>query len=164
MLKIKAVLMEKKFKKIFDEASNCLNWEVIMNFYEAAEYESTFIQKKRNQKISKDHVKKELMKLVNFVLTNETTRFEADQWIIIYKNNGELGNMLEIIFCPTKGCAFEKEPDCRMEEEEADTEAQEQMVLKDMLDKSVEDENYELSAVLRDRIKRIDKSKHKSKH
>lgn len=149
--------MDKSFKKIFEEAIRCLNWEVIMGFYANNDYESAFLKKRKGSgSITKDQIKKELMNLVEFVLANNVNRFEADQWIIVCKMEGDLGNMIEIIFAPTKGCAFEGEPDYPTEDE-ALQDKYELDVLQELLDKSVLDENYELSAVLRDRMNKLKK-------
>jgi len=151
--------MEKIFKKMFDEAIRCLDWDVIMSFYDSNDYESAYFKKRRGRGgITKDSIRKELRNLVDFVLTNDISRFEAEQWIIISKKNeGDLGGMLEIIFAPTKSCAFEKEDDYPTEEE-INQDAYEVEVLQELLDKSVREENYELSAVLRDRINKIKKA------
>lgn len=151
--------MEKNFKKMFDEATRCLNWDVIMNFYESSDKESVFLKKSRGRGgITKENIRKELRNLVEFVISSDLSRFEADQWIILCKKNeGDLGAMLEIIFAPTKSCAFENEVDYPTEEE-ATQDAYEIEVLTELLNKSVKEENYELSAVLRDRINKIMKA------
>lgn len=151
--------MEKTIKKMFNEAVRCLNWDIIMNFYESNDQESFFLKKRRGRGgLSKDSIRKELKNLVEYVHNNDISRFEADQWIIMYKKgDGDLGAMLEIIFAPTKGCSFENEVEYPTEEE-ATQDAYEVEVLTELLEKSVKEENYELSAVLRDRINKINKA------
>lgn len=149
--------MDKKSKKMFNDAFNNLSWNVILNFYESSEYESDFIKKHGKSKskiglanhvrtsITKNLVKEELTNLLEFMLTNNISHFETDRWILICD-----AEMLEIIFAPTKGRGFNGKYEVKPEDE--DINYDEIGILQELLDKSVSEENFELSAVLRDRI------------
>lgn len=145
-----------------DEAIRCLNWDVIMEYYREHDYYEIGVKKgkktDRHNKVTKDFLVKDLKNILNFVITNNITEFDHDQWFILFKNvetKDGLGAKLEVLFAPTRGVSFEEE--FKPEAEEVDQNMEEKGVLEDLLKKSVQEENYELSAVLRDQIKKVDK-------
>lgn len=149
--------MDKKIKRVIEEAMSCLDWDVIMSFYQSSDYELKFTKRRERKTVTKDFIKKELRSTVTFVIESGISKFEADQWIINWRtSDDELGHMLEIIFAPTKGCSFENEGEY-LTEEELSTEVQTKDHLTSLLAQKVKEEDYELAAVLRDQIKSLDR-------
>ena len=159
--------MEKKITQMIDEAIRCLNWDVIMEYYREHDYYEIGAGKKikripkvpRTDKLTKDFLVKDLKHILNFVINNNIQEFDHDQWFILFKNykmetKDGLGTKLELLFAPTRGVAFEEE---FKEVVEIDPNVQEKEALEELLSKSVHEENYELSAVLRDQIKKVTK-------
>lgn len=157
--------MDKKLKEMMNEAIRCLNWDIILDYYSIHDYFEIGIKKRKNvtkthKGVTKDFLIKELKSIITFVIDGGLHEFDHDQWFIIYRNYEEIGKnglgaRLEILFSPTKSVAFESE--VRMPDEDTDSTVMERDVLIKLLNKSVTEENYELSAVLRDRIKKVDK-------
>lgn len=145
----------KSANMMISEAINCLNWNVIMTFYNNED-----VKDGGHKQVTIEKVKKELRDISRFAIENNITEVDHVQWIILYKNNetdgkNGLGSRLEIIFVPTRAASFEDE--FKIAEEEEDIDAMEMEILEELLEKSVKDERYELSAVLRDRMKKVKK-------
>jgi len=99
-------------------------------------------------------IKKELKDLIMFVIESNFNELQHDNWIISWFNKGT-GYRLEVIFTPTRSLISENEED--EEDDLLNSDIVERDVLKDMMIKSVNEENYELAAVIRDRLKKLDK-------
>lgn len=141
--------MDKQLKKIIDEAISCLNWTVITDNYR--DYEK-IVGKKR--KTTMETIKQDLRNLCTFIVENNISYFDQDQFVIIWRTTDidyKLGSKLEIMFVPTRASAFgEEEYDLR--DDEIDSTQLELDTLESLLANSVKSENYELAAILRDRI------------
>lgn len=137
--------------KLINEAINCLKWDVILNFY--AETANSFEYDKKYG--SKESITNELRNVCRFVIENNMSNFDQEQFIISWKDDSEFGGKLEIMFVPSRACAYEREVETVPAE--LDSDKIEHEVMLELLEKSVKAENYELSAVLRDRIKKVKK-------
>ena len=142
--------MDKQQKKIIEEAISCLNWTVITDNYR--DYERIIGKKKR--KTTMDTIKQDLRNLCTFIVENNISYFDQDQFVIIWRTTDidyKLGSKLEIMFVPTRASAFgEEEYDLR--DDEIDSTQLELDTLESLLANSINEENYELAAILRDRI------------
>ncbi len=141
----------KHVMKLINEAINCLKWDVILNFY--AEAANMYDSDKRYS--SKESITKELRNVCLFVIQNNMSDFDQEQFIILWKDDSEFGGKLEIMFVPSRSCAYEREVETVPAE--LDSDKIEHEVMLELLEKSVKAENYELSAVLRDKIKKVKK-------
>lgn len=147
--------MDKKYRKIIDEALSCLNWEVIVDTYK--DYERIISKRKRDTTI--DSIKTDLRNLCNFIIENNISYFDQDQFVITWRTTDmdhKLGSKLEIMYVPTRACAFGNEEYEPRLDELGDVEYELQ-ALASLLEGAVAEENYELAAVLRDRIKDVRK-------
>ena len=147
------------YSKLIDEVFKKLDWDHIMKYYETRGELEEDSSSKKGKKVrvhakSILSVKKELKDLVKFVVDSNFSELQHDNWIIFWTNK-ESGYKLEIIFTPTRAVISEKD---NIEDEEIfGSDEVERDVLKDMLKKSIKEENYELSAVIHSRIKRLDR-------
>lgn len=142
--------MDKQFKKIIEEAIGCLNWNVIVENYR--DYERIIGKKKRKTTI--DSIKQDLRNLCMFIMDNNISYFDQDQFVIVWRHTDidyKLGSKLEIMFVPTRACAFGEE-EYDMRDDEIDATQLELDTLESLLVNSISEENYELAAILRDRI------------
>ena len=147
------------YSKLIDEVFKKLDWDHIMKYYETRgelEEDATGKKGKKVRIHTKNilTIKKELKDLVKFVVDSNFSELQHDNWIIFWSNK-ESGYRLEIIFTPTR--AVMSETDSIEDEEIFGSDEVERDVLRDMLKKSIREENYELSAVIHSRIKRLDK-------
>jgi len=146
--------MDKQSKIIIEEAISCLNWTIIVENYR--DYEKNG-EKKRKTNI--DTIKTDLRNLCHFIIENNISHFDQDQFVITWRNTDvdhKLGSKLEIMFVPTKACAFgEEERD--MKNDEVDATQLELDTLSSLLANAISEENYELAAILRDRITIVNK-------
>lgn len=145
----------KNYSKMIDDVINKLDWDHIMKYYDNKEIDV----KKKGRKVEVGlknvfTIKKELKNLILFVIENNAGEIQHDNWII-YWHIKDSGNRLEIIFTPTRILYDDSIEDMNIEEY---SETSELKTLNEMLDKSVKEENYELSAVIFSRIKRLKKS------
>jgi len=144
--------MDKQIKKIIEEAISCLNWNVIVENYR--DYEKITGKKRRT---TSDTIKTDLRNLCVFIIENNINYFDQDQFLIIWRhtdNDSKLGNKLEIMFVPTRACAFSEDV-CAEIDDDIDTTQLELDTLSSLLSKSLKEENYELAAILRDRINTV---------
>lgn len=140
------------FAKIIDEAFACMNWPLILQHYK----DSELYQKKKS--VSINAIKKDLRNLCMFVMENNISYFDQEQFVIIWNCNdtgSHLGCKLEILFVPVRACSYENEENYVEEPSESD-QAEYEAICR-MLDKAVKEEHYELAAVLRDRAKTLEK-------
>lgn len=150
------------YSKLIDGVFKKLNWDYIMRYYEMngdieEEQPSKKGKKVRVNAKSVHTVKRELKDLVRFVIESNFTELQHDNWIIFWSNKEKNGYRLEIIFTPSRAMLCENES---IEEDEPtmNSDEMERDVLLDMLKKSITEENYELSAVIHSRLKKIDKA------
>lgn len=142
--------MDKQLKKIIEEAIGCLNWNVIVDNYR--DYER--IVGKNKRKTTMNSIKQDLRNLCAFIMDNNISYFDQDQFVIIWRHTDidyKLGSKLEIMFVPTRACAFGEE-EYDMRDDEIDASQLELDTLDSLLSNSISEENYELAAILRDRI------------
>ena len=138
--------MDKKTKKIIDEAISCLNWDVILETYR--DYERS----DRKKTVTIHTIKLDLRNLCRFIIENNINYFDQEQFIVIWRHSeidNKLGSKLEILYVPTRSCSYTEE----FSDLDADTDAiqVELDALGRLIDSAVAEENYELAAVLRDR-------------
>lgn len=145
------------FSKLIDDAFSCIDWSLVLQFYNENEYSDKYHKKRINVL---QHIKNDLRNLCNFVIDNNLNYFDQDQFIIRWNNMADdsLGDKLEILFVPVRGCSFTNEPDLNyIELDKESGDLLEYNATCDLLEDAIRDENYELAAVLRDRIKALDK-------
>lgn len=145
------------YSKLIDAVFKRLDWDHIMKYYENKEIEED--QGKRGKRVRLNTktlatVKKELRDLVKFVMDSNFSELQHDNWIITWSNKDK-GYRLEIIFTPTRAILLEDEDN--VEDDDMSSDEVERDVLRDMLKKSIKEENYELSAVIHSRLKKLDK-------
>ena len=145
----------KNYSKMIDVVINKLDWNHIMKYYDNKDVDI----KRNGKKIEVDSksistIKKELRDLINFVIENNAGEVQHENWII-YWHIKDSGNRLEIIFTPTRILYDDSDEEILDEEYSETTELK---TLDEMLSKSVKEENYELSAVIFSRIKRLKKT------
>lgn len=175
--------MEKDYTAMINEAIKCLNWAFILKCYSENKlewFEYNDGKKKKPKKIqekgapSEAEIKKDLKNIIKFVISHQINEFMIGHWLIFWMDSktfntyidetqkDDLGSQLEIIFCPSRSISFENEPylEDKYKDLIKDTELDkmELTALKDLLVKSVGEENYELAAVVRDRIKKVQKT------
>lgn len=152
------------YSKLIDEVFKRLDWDHIMKYFETQHgdaYEDTTSKKGKKIRVTTKSVftvKKELRDLVKFVIDSNFNELQHNNWIIFWSNK-ESGYRLEIIFTPTRVVLSEN--DNAPEEEDSSVgnpDEIERDVLKEMLVKSIKEENYELSAVIHSRLKKLDKA------
>jgi hypothetical protein len=145
------------YSKIIDSVIKKLDWDTIMKYYDYVDYEEGPNKRKRVQIKTKGitTIKKELRDLIQFVIDGNLNEIQHVNWIISWKNN-ETGFKLDIIFAPVRASITDTS---EFVEEEciSNSDLAERDVLKDMLNKSILEENYELSAVIHSRLKKLDK-------
>ncbi len=147
------------YSKLIEEIIKKLDWSLIMKYYEIhGEVEEPVKKSKRiNVKIKNLYeIKKELKDLLKFILASNILEIQHECWIVSWKNP-----KLEVVFAPTKiACNFleEEEEEEIVSAEDVENEM-EIGVLTDMLEKSILEENYELSAVVNSRLKKLKKKK-----
>lgn len=147
--------MDKQLKIIIEEAIGCLNWTVIAENYR--DYERIVGKKKRETTV--ETIKQDLRNLCTFIVENNISYFDQDQFVIIWRTTDidyKLGSKLEIMFVPTRSTAFGEE-EYDMRDDEIDSTQLELDTLESLLVNSINEENYELAAILRDRIVAVKK-------
>jgi hypothetical protein len=140
--------------KLIETAIKGLDWKAIMEFYNS----KTFVEsdgRKTSRHI--ESVRKELKDLVHFVIESHMEEVQHDQWIIFWRNE-----RLDIAFVPTRSSSHSKE-EPPIEVEEMDMDDMEKEALEELLEKNTKEENYELCAVIRDRLKQIVRAKNKGR-
>jgi len=147
------------YSKLIEAILKKLDWDHIMKYYETHSSEVEEDPKRKGKRVrvtSKNlsTIKKELKDLIMFVIESNFNELQHDNWIISWFNKGT-GYRLEVIFTPTRSLISENEED--EEDDLLNSDIVERDVLKDMMIKSVNEENYELAAVIRDRLKKLDK-------
>lgn len=150
------------YSKLIDEAFKKLNWDHIMKYYDShgeVEEDPTSTKKKRVRLNTKSitTIKKELKDLMKFAMESNINEIEQDNWIIVWSNK-DVGYRLELIFTPTRAVVSDDEAATFDDDDAQSSDEIERDVLKDMLKKSIKEENYELSAVIHSRLKRLDKT------
>lgn len=143
--------MDRHLNNLIDEAINCLNWDVIIDNYR--DYEQIVEKKKRPT--TTNSIKTDLRNLCRFMIENNISYFDQEQFIVTWRHSDlddKLGSKLEILYVPTRSCAYENEAVYEVRDDEAEDYEAELMALERLLDNAVESENYELAAVLRDRV------------
>jgi len=146
--------VDKKYRKIIDEAISCLNWDVIVQNYR--DYERILGKKKRPT--NAESIKNDLRNLCKFIIENNITYFDQDQFVITWRHSDidfKLGSKLEIMFVPTRSVAYSEEEEYDLRDDEIDSAKMELDTLTRLLESSIEEENYELAAILRDRIEAV---------
>lgn len=139
--------MDKKLLKLINEAINCLNWSVIVETYKDYEGDT-----KKSKGINV--IKRDLKNLCKYIISNNIKNFESDQFVVKWEFvNNKLGSKLEIIYVPTKSCAYTQEPDMELTNEPIMSVDEELGALKKIINDAILEENYELAAIIRDRIK-----------
>lgn len=139
--------MDKKLLKLIDEVVNCLDWSIIVETYR--EYDGDV---KRPKGINA--IKRDLKNLCKYIISNNIKYFDQEQFIVKWEFvNDKLGSKLEIIYVPTKSCAYTQEPDMELTNEPVMSVEEEIDALKRIINEAVLEENYELAAIIRDRIK-----------
>lgn len=141
--------MDKQFKRIIDKTISCLNWDVIVQNYRDCEC----IIGKKKLHTTLDSIKKDLYNLCVFIIENNISYFDQDQFIIIWKHTNidhKLGSRLEIMYVPSRSIVSNEDYEFR--DDEIDDAQLEISALERLLDTSIDEENYELAAILRDRI------------
>jgi len=150
------------YSKLINEVFSKLDWDHIMKYYD----QNKTIEEEQPNKKGKHvrlntktlgTVKKELRDLVRFVVDSNFSELQHDNWIILWSTK-ESGYRLEIVFTPTRAVVLEDESSNVEEDDIPNSDEIERDVLKDMLKKSIQEENYELSAVIHSRLKKLDKS------
>jgi hypothetical protein len=149
--------MKKKMdslKKMVDLVLKKLNWNLVMEYYA-----SNDMKTKAGKRYSPEAVKKELRDLIKFMMDTNASELHHDPWIIFWNpGNESTKTRLEVAFVPTKAVSMGEEI---VEAEEILTEDEmERIALESLLEKNLATENYELCAVLRDRLKRLGKPLH----
>ena len=136
--------MDRKHARLVDDAIGCLDWGMIAKTY--GEYEG---RKPRGMA----SVKKELRNICVYIIENGLTQFDEGKFIIRWTFvNDQLGNKLEILYCPTKSCSYTSE--IHAELLDAGVSAEEELsALRNILASAVAEENYELASIIRDRIR-----------
>jgi hypothetical protein len=153
----------KNYSKLIEDVLKKLDWDHIMKYYENhRDVDDEPIKKGRGKKVSVNvktvhTVKKELKDLVRFVIESGFTELQHDNWIIFWSNK-ENGWRLEIVFTPTRAVLSENAESAEDADEIMNSDEIERDVLSDMLKKSIKEENYELSAVIHSRLKKLDKT------
>ena len=148
--------MMKNYSKTIDDAINRIDWDVVRTFYK--EFETISIKKKSYYKAKTvPEIKRELRDLITFAIEGNCKELHHDQWIISWDDNFRKGMFsLEVYFVASKSTSIEA-----IEDEELDEDMGPDMiergVLISMLDKNVKEENFELAAVIRDRLKKLEK-------
>lgn len=147
--------MDKQLKKTIEEAISCLNWTIIADNYR--DYEKIVGKKKRRMTV--DTIKKDLRNLCHFIIENNISHFDQDQFVIIWRHTDidhKLGSKLEIMFVPTRACSYGSE-EYDLRDDEIDATQLELDTLTSLLSNAINEENYELAAILRDRITIVNK-------
>ena len=151
------------YSKLIDEVFKRLDWDHIMRYFETQHgdaYEDTTSKKGKKVRVTTKSVfaiKKELRDLVKFVIDSNFNELQHNNWIIFWSNK-ESGYRLEIVFTPTRAVMCENDNSPEEEDPVGNSDEIERDVLKEMLVKSVKEENYELSAVIHSRLKKLDKA------
>lgn len=148
------------YSKLIDDVFKKLDWDHIMKYYDTQkEVDEESTKKGKRVRVNSKNivtVKKELKDLVKFVVESNFSELQHDNWIIFWSNK-ESGYRLEIIFTPTRVIMSEEDSNVPDDEEMITSDEIERDVLRDMLKKSIQEENYELSAVIHSRLKKLDK-------
>lgn len=141
------------YSKMIDSVIKKLDWDIIMKYYENGNFEEIPHKRKRVQITTKSIVaiKKELKDLAQFAIDGNLSEVQHDNWMILWNVN-----RLEIIFTPVRATSSINDNTAE-DDEEINSDIVERDVLKDMLDKSIKEENYELSAVIHSRLKKLEK-------
>jgi len=151
------------YSRIIDAVLKKLDWDYIMKYFDNhGGFDDEEISSKRKRiKINSNTkniltVKKELKDLIQFVIDSSFTELQHDNWIIFYTAK-DSGYKIEVVFTPTRASVSDSLEDEPLETETSSDE-RERDVLQNMLDKSIKEENYELSAAVFSRLKKLDKS------
>ena len=139
------------YSKMIEDAISCLNWNLVMNYYNEDTYQL--------KKITKETVKKELRDIISFCIDSNTKFFQHGQWVIVFTSaddaDEKLGPSIEVMFVSTKSVSYKCE-DIHIEDE-LDVDAVEKDTMDRLLSKAIGEENYELAAIIHSRLKKINK-------
>lgn len=176
------MVISEKNKILINRVLDTIDWTLILKFYKLVGRtigtESTQIPgiKKldKKTKLNEDHIKDEVMHIINHVVENDLAQYTYGPWSVIWVNgewemevpqtdedgneleNGEshfipiMESMLEVYFSPMMVVSKETvltDEDLDEEEEKIETSD-----LQKQLDKALRDENYELASKIRDLI------------
>jgi len=132
--------MDKNQQKALDKAINSLDWSLIMASHR--EPSGTLVGK-----TAKD-VKRELKNIAIYAYDNELRQMVADPWMIQFNKDF---TRVDIIFCPSKSAAH-------LDNDEGidDGDGDELFALRELLVRSEGEEDYELCAKLRNRIRKLE--------
>lgn len=152
--------MEKHQKRIVTEMFKSLQWDLILEQYEGVDYKIKGIKlSKEKAKVTKEHIKKELTDVFEYMLDMQLDSLELDHWLIRWSNINEKSK-LEVIFIPRRVIIREDEL-CPEEEfvviNDDILDTQEKLALEKLLHKAEEDENYELCGAIYSRLKNLNK-------
>jgi hypothetical protein len=142
------------YSKVVNDAINKIDWNVVKMFYK--ELESISTKKKVHfQAKSLADIKKELRNLIEFAIEGNCREVRHDQWIVSWKDDYKTGTFnLEVFFV---ACKATTKNEVERDDDDLNPDLVEQGVLKNMLDKSVREENYELASVIHKRLGKLDK-------
>ena len=94
--------MEKHQKRIVTEMFKSLQWDLILEQYEGVDYKIKGIKlSKEKAKVTKEHIKKELTDVFEYMLDMQLDSLELDHWLIRWSNINEKSK-LEVIFIPRR--------------------------------------------------------------
>lgn len=143
-----------------------LQWDLILEQYYGADYKIKGSKlPKEKSKVTKEHVKKELTDVLDYMLDMQLETLELDHWIIrwtvVLVGESRNWTKLEVIFVPRRVVVQEDElfpdDDSAVTINESLLDTQEKLVLEKLLAKAEADENYELCGAIYSRLKKLDK-------
>jgi hypothetical protein len=178
-----------KNKILINRVIDTIDWPLIHKFYKLVGrkigMETTQIPgiKKldRKTKLTEDHIREEVMHIINHVVENDISQYMYGPWNVIWVNgewemeipetdeNGKeieegestfipiMESMLEVYFSPM--VVVSKETVLTEEELDEMEEKPETVDLKKQLEKALSEENYELASKLRDLIEVYNRQK-----
>jgi len=146
--------MDKHIINLIDAAINKLNWSIIISSY--TDYET--IPNKKIRPVTINTIKKDLKNVCKFIIENNITYFDQDQFIITWDYKSQINGKLDILYVPTRSTTFDDKYRFEPLDDESEISETELAAFQKLLVNAVNVEDYELAAVLRDRINRANKA------
>lgn len=142
------------YSKAIDDAINKIDWNIVRMFYDQLETVSS--KKKVTYKAKTlTEIRRDLRNLIKFAIEGNCKEVRHDQWIISWRDDYKSGTFdLEVLFVASSASTRE---DLVNDVDDLDPDAVEYGVLKEMLDKNIQEEKYELASVIHKRLNKLDR-------
>jgi len=142
------------YSKAIDDAISKIDWNIVRMFYDQLE---TVSSKKKVTFKSKtlSEIRSDLRNLIKFAIEGNCKEVRHDQWIISWRDDYRTGTFdLEVLFIASSASTRD---DLSGGLDDLDPDTVEYGVLKEMLDKNIKEEKYELASVIHKRLTKLDK-------